>query len=35
MLKVKNSKQCLEKKYNSTSASIEIGIDEAGVVLMN
>jgi ribonuclease HII len=30
MLKVKNSKQCLEKKYNSTSASIEIGIDEAG-----
>ena len=30
MLKVKNSKQCLEKKYNNTSAIIEIGIDEAG-----
>jgi ribonuclease HII len=30
MLKVKNSKQCLEKKYNNNSAIIEIGIDEAG-----
>ena len=30
MLKDKNSKQCLEKKYNNTSAIIEIGIDEAG-----
>ena len=30
MLKVKNSKQYLEKKYNNTSAIIEIGIDEAG-----
>ena len=30
MLKVKNSKQCLEKKYNNTSAIMEIGIDEAG-----
>jgi ribonuclease HII len=30
MLKVKNSKQCLEKKYNNSSAIIEIGIDEAG-----
>jgi len=29
MLKVKNSKQCLEKKYNNT-AIMEIGIDEAG-----
>ena len=30
MLKVKNSKQCLEKKYNNNSEIIEIGIDEAG-----
>ncbi len=29
MLKVKNSKQCLEKKYNN-GPIIEIGIDEAG-----
>jgi len=28
--KEKNSKHCLEKKYNNTSAIIEIGIDEAG-----
>ena len=30
MLIFKNSKQCLEKKYNNNSAIIEIGIDEAG-----
>ena len=30
MLKVKNSKYCLEKKYNNNSAIMEIGIDEAG-----
>ena len=30
MLKVKNSKHCLEKKYNNNSAIMEIGIDEAG-----
>jgi ribonuclease HII len=30
MLKVKNSKQCLEKKYNNSSPIMEIGIDEAG-----